>query len=233
MPVGNALIVFFQTLDGGLAVSIAQNLFTSSLINELSRVPRIEPSTLELYGVTMIHSETPPEILQAVLETLSHALSQAFVLPIIGSGLAFVSSIAMEWKTVRKADVPGGQLNSQSDWNVGDPMMTAKSYAIAAPRRISRLLITRAHQQLPSGTMGAQRLWKTSIKMCIVYLKLVFVLLLVRVRLLMSQIRYTRCIWWHCRWLPWCNSEYANIVTYEILVPFREMRPQCKDETLF
>ena len=96
LPVGNVLIVFFQTLDGGLAVGIAQNLYTSSLINELSRVPRIEPSTLELYGATMIHSETPPEILQAVLETLSHALFQAFVLPIVGSGLAFISSIAME-----------------------------------------------------------------------------------------------------------------------------------------
>ena len=102
LPTGNALIVFFQTLGGGLAVSIAQNVFISSLVKELSDVPQIHPATLIAQGVSMIHSETPPELLPAVLEAFNLALSKAFILPIVGAGLAFLCSLAMEWRTVQK-----------------------------------------------------------------------------------------------------------------------------------
>jgi len=38
MPTGNSLAVFFNSLGGAIAISIAQNIFSNTLIQELPRV---------------------------------------------------------------------------------------------------------------------------------------------------------------------------------------------------
>ena len=101
LPTGNALIVFFQTLGGGLAVSIAQNILSSTLKRQLSAMPGVDASSLIAHGATEIHVATPPSLLPAVLKAFNVALSHTFVLPIAGAGLAFFCGLAMEHRTVR------------------------------------------------------------------------------------------------------------------------------------
>lgn len=132
LPTGNALIVFFQTLGGGLAVSIAQNVFISSLVKGLSNVPQIHPATLIAQGVSELRGETPPEALPAVLEALNLALSKAFIIPIVGAGSAFLCSLAMERRMIRKnkgiEDNNDRSPESKSLFIIGCPELTIIPY---------------------------------------------------------------------------------------------------------
>ena len=102
LATGNALIVFFQALGGALAVSIGQNVLSSSLVHQLERTPQLDAVRIATAGATNIVAVVPPELVQTVRIAYSFAVSRTFILPIVGAGLAFLSSLAMERKKIGK-----------------------------------------------------------------------------------------------------------------------------------
>lgn len=102
MPSGNAVAIFFNSLGGAISISIAQNIFSNTLIKEIPRyAPNVDPALIIGAGATNIRAVTPEADLSAVLEAYNVAVTSTFVLPIACSGVAFLCAILFEWKSVK------------------------------------------------------------------------------------------------------------------------------------
>lgn len=110
MPVGNAVAIFFNTLGGALSVSIAQNIFSNTLVKQLLVfAPNVNVAKVLQAGATHFRDFLTPEQLPGVLLAYNKAVTAAFIMPIAVSGLAFLASLGMEWKSVKgKSLIPGG-----------------------------------------------------------------------------------------------------------------------------
>lgn len=105
LPIGNALIVFFQALGGALAVSIGQNVLSNVLLKQLKQLPQLNASSVIAAGATNLSTSIasiPPSLLEPVRAAYSLALSRTYVLPIAAGGVAFFCSLGMENRTVKK-----------------------------------------------------------------------------------------------------------------------------------
>ncbi|MCJ1318774.1 hypothetical protein MMC15_004105 [Xylographa vitiligo] len=102
MPTGNALTIFFNSLGGALAISIAQNIFSNTLAQELVKLaPSLNPATIIAAGATHVADVTPPALLPAVLQAYDIAVTRAYTLSIATGCIAFICSFFMEWKSVK------------------------------------------------------------------------------------------------------------------------------------
>lgn len=102
MPIGNATAIFFNSLGGAISISIAQNIFSNSLIKQIPKdAPGIDPRIIIAAGATHIRQVVPPDLLPGVLLAYDKALTNAYILAIACSGLAFLSSLMLEWKSVK------------------------------------------------------------------------------------------------------------------------------------
>lgn len=110
MPIGNAVAIFFNTLGGAIAVSIAQNIFTNTLIKQLPILaPGVNVAKVVMYGASRVQDAAPPNLIPGVRAAYDKAVTTAFIMPIAVSGLAFLASLMMEWKSVKgKKLMPGG-----------------------------------------------------------------------------------------------------------------------------
>ncbi|KAF2656643.1 MFS general substrate transporter [Lophiostoma macrostomum CBS 122681] len=110
MPTANACVMFFNSLGGAIAISIAQNIFVNSLAREIPKyAPGLDPRIVIEAGATYVRNVVPKDLLPQVLEAYTKAITSAFALAIATAGLAFLVSFGMEWKSVKgKKIVPGG-----------------------------------------------------------------------------------------------------------------------------
>lgn len=111
MPTGNAITIFFNTLGGALSISIAQSIFSNTLLGKLqAQLPAQLPDQIIMAGATHIAEVTPSQYLDIVLEAYNSAIVRAFILPIAVACLAFIVSLAFEWKNMRgkKLSLGGG-----------------------------------------------------------------------------------------------------------------------------
>ncbi len=111
MPIGNAVGIFFNSLGGAISISIAQNIFSNTLIKEIPKQTKgVNPALVMAAGATHVHSVVSPEQLPGVLVAYNKAVTSSFVLAIACGGLAFCVSWMFEWKSVKgkKLDIAGG-----------------------------------------------------------------------------------------------------------------------------
>lgn len=102
MPSGNAIAIFFNSMGGAISISIAQNIFSNTLIKQIPRyTTEIDPATIISAGATNIRAVTPPEQLAGVLEAYNIAVTSTFILPIACAGIACLCSLLFEWKSVK------------------------------------------------------------------------------------------------------------------------------------
>ncbi|KAF3933335.1 hypothetical protein ABW19_dt0202467 [Dactylella cylindrospora] len=111
MPVGNALAIFFNSLGGAVSISIAQNIFTNTLIQEIPKqAPNVNPQVVIHAGATALRTFISAENLAGVIIAYNEAIVTCFIYPIAVSGIAFLCSLGMEWKSIKgkKLDLAGG-----------------------------------------------------------------------------------------------------------------------------
>ena len=102
MPSGNAVAIFFNSLGGAIAISIAQNIFSNTLISQIPKLTRnVDPAVIVGAGATNIRAVTPPEELPGVLEAYNVAVASTFILPIACAGVACLCSLLFEWRSVK------------------------------------------------------------------------------------------------------------------------------------
>lgn len=110
MPVGNATTIFFNSLGGAISISIAQNIFSNTLIKEIpKRAPGVNPQIILHAGATHIRDVVTSAQLPGVLEAYNIAVTNAYILAIACAGIAFLCSLLFEWRSVKgKLDMAGG-----------------------------------------------------------------------------------------------------------------------------
>jgi MFS family permease len=102
MPTGNAIAIFFNSLGGAIAVSVAQNIFVNGLVKQIPiYAPDVDPLVIFNAGATHIPEVVSATDLPGVLQAYMLALDEAFILPIACGGIAFCLSFFVEWKSVK------------------------------------------------------------------------------------------------------------------------------------
>lgn len=99
-PLANALVSLFQALGGALGLSIAENVFQTSLIERLDKIQNINVTSIIASGGTGLETIVSPSQLDPVRNAFSGAVANAFLVSVGAAGAAFVTSLAMEWRRI-------------------------------------------------------------------------------------------------------------------------------------
>lgn len=102
MPTGNAIAIFFNSLGGAISISIAQNVFSNGLKQNLPKyAPSVPAELVIMSGATSLKDVIPKEVLPGVLQAYMKALTDAYVISIAVGGIATVCACFVEWKSVK------------------------------------------------------------------------------------------------------------------------------------
>ncbi|TDZ48300.1 Efflux pump roqT [Colletotrichum trifolii] len=99
MAVANALMAFFNSLGAALGISVAENVFASTLHRQLGSIAGLQPSLANTIANTgdAANLRNPaflqPELLPPVLLAFNSAIMTTFIVAIASGGLAFLSSL--------------------------------------------------------------------------------------------------------------------------------------------
>jgi len=100
-----SLLMFSQNFGAALFISLAQTIFSSTLIHELPKeAPGIDVQAVINAGASSFRAVVSKALLPGVLLAYDHAVSRVFYLA-AGAGVAgFVVCWGMGWKSVKKAE---------------------------------------------------------------------------------------------------------------------------------
>ena len=102
-----SVLIFAQTLAGTVFISVAQNVFQSSLIKQLHKiVPDVDPAVVLGAGASHLREameEKYPTEVDAIFKAYNNALQQVFLLSLILACLTALGSGGMKWTSLKKA----------------------------------------------------------------------------------------------------------------------------------
>lgn len=107
LELGSAVVIFWQTCGGAIAVSLAQSIFQNKFSLYLSGIPGIDPAVILSKGVSAFRETTPPEFLPAVVAAANQALGKVWLAIVVLGGVSFFSVFLMELD--RTIDVQASQ----------------------------------------------------------------------------------------------------------------------------
>ncbi|KAF7904714.1 hypothetical protein EAF00_002048 [Botryotinia globosa] len=104
LPIGLALIPFFQSLGDTIFVSVGQAIFSHELVKNLSalNLPSLPTSLILHTGATELRTLIPAQYLSEVLTAYNAAIMKVFFVAIITSALTIFTGLTLEWKNVNK-----------------------------------------------------------------------------------------------------------------------------------
>ena len=110
VPVGASLMFFAQALGGAVFVSIAQTVFTNSLVSGLNKVSGLDPINVVNTGATQIRNLVSANDLGVVLLAYNGALTDAYKVALATACFSAVGAFTVEWRSVKgKKGVVEGQ----------------------------------------------------------------------------------------------------------------------------
>jgi hypothetical protein len=102
VPVGSALMIFFQAMGGALFLSVGQNIFTNKLLKGvIATVPGIDPTIVIHSGATDLKKNIPPQFYAAVQTAYNHALTQTWYVSVAMACVTVFGIVWIEWKSVK------------------------------------------------------------------------------------------------------------------------------------
>ncbi|OBT83087.1 hypothetical protein VE02_08593 [Pseudogymnoascus sp. 03VT05] len=102
IPVASALMGFCQSLGGTVGAAVAQNVFQSSLVRNLNKIPGIDVGRVVTAGGAGVGDAVPAPLLGAARDAYNVATTSAFLVAVASAGVCFVASWGMEWRTIPK-----------------------------------------------------------------------------------------------------------------------------------
>lgn len=109
VPTGLALMNVVQQLSGAVFVSIAQNVFKTSLIHKLGDAVLHDRTRAEdtiKMGATDIRRLVSAQDLPLVLAVYSSALQLAFLVGLVAACVSSLGSCLLEWRSVKGVQGP-------------------------------------------------------------------------------------------------------------------------------
>lgn len=98
---GAALVAFLRFLGSAVCLPIAQNVFLNRLVADLSNLPSVHPEDVIKGGLTELRHLVPAEDLPVLLRDYNGAVVHVFYIVVVTSCLTAISSLLVEWKTVK------------------------------------------------------------------------------------------------------------------------------------
>ncbi|KAH7132101.1 major facilitator superfamily domain-containing protein [Dendryphion nanum] len=106
IPIATSLMMFAQTLGGALFISVAQNVFTNSLITNLKAVvPDLDPKIVLITGATELKSVIEPKYLGGVLVAYNKTLQQTFYVSVATASLSIFGAAFVQWKSMKGKNI--------------------------------------------------------------------------------------------------------------------------------
>lgn len=100
--------VFFRQLGSSIAISLAENIFLSSISSPLQKFfPEGGKSILETGIQTFVNlsKELPTVEQQQIKSVLDYGINKAFILPLVATCVAVVVSLRIEWIKIKEEEV--------------------------------------------------------------------------------------------------------------------------------
>jgi MFS family permease len=109
VPIGTAAVVAAQSCGGAIFVTVGNTLLQDHLLSadNADRIPGVNIRAVVELGTTQFRKYVDPEVLPALIELYNDSLQAAFIAAVPLCGLAFVCSLFMEWRSVKKGHVDG------------------------------------------------------------------------------------------------------------------------------
>lgn len=102
IPIGTAIVMFSQTLGGALFISVAQNVFTNRLLQNVKAiVPDLDPMAVMNAGATTLQQVIPSQYLAGVRLAYNDSLMDTFYVGVAMAAVSFFGAILFEWKSVK------------------------------------------------------------------------------------------------------------------------------------
>lgn len=101
VPIATAAVMFSQTLGGAVFVSVAQNVFTNALLQNLSGISGIDSQQVVDIGATALKDLIPANVLPRVLSAYNEGLVAAFYVSTAMGALSLFGTLFVQWKSVK------------------------------------------------------------------------------------------------------------------------------------
>ncbi|RAL14733.1 MDR family MFS transporter [Aspergillus homomorphus CBS 101889] len=103
VPIGTALMIFYQTLGGAVFLIVAQNVFQHELVKRLtaSNIPGVDVRSVAAAGATEVRKLVPAMYLKEALIAYNEAVVRTFYISVALAGLAVLATFVPEWKSVK------------------------------------------------------------------------------------------------------------------------------------
>ena len=105
IPIGTNAVLFSQTLGGALFISVAQNVFTNQLIQNLGHVDNIDASVVRNAGATELKNVIAKQFLPEVLQAYNLSLMQTFYVSVATGAFSITGAAFVQWKSMKGKQV--------------------------------------------------------------------------------------------------------------------------------
>lgn len=105
IAIGTAIFIFIEQFGGAIFISVAQNVFTTQLLKNLSNIPGFDPRLILKLGATQIQDNVPAKYLDLVLVAYNKSLVHTWYAAVALSAVSVVGALAIEWKSVKAQKV--------------------------------------------------------------------------------------------------------------------------------
>jgi len=106
IPVGAAVMTFFQSFGGAIFVSVGQNVFTTQLLRALrEHVPHIRAEIIMEAGSTGFRNIVPEDLVLQVESAYNTAVQACFYVAVAVSAASIIGVVCTEWKSIHEKNV--------------------------------------------------------------------------------------------------------------------------------
>lgn len=111
VPIGTAAVVACQSIGGAIFVSVGNTLLQDHLLNadNANTIPGVNIRAVIELGATRFRDTIPSESLPALVALYNDSLQGALIAAVPLCGCAFLCSLCMEWRSVRKGQPSGSE----------------------------------------------------------------------------------------------------------------------------
>ncbi|KAJ5659856.1 hypothetical protein N7507_006307 [Penicillium longicatenatum] len=102
IPIGIALMFFLQQIGGSIFATVGQTILSNILVSHLSGVPGLDTNLVVNKGATDLVSVVPSEDIVMVQRAYNDACRRIFFTALGLTLVALISSLSMEWKSIKK-----------------------------------------------------------------------------------------------------------------------------------
>ncbi|KAL1848283.1 hypothetical protein Plec18167_006280 [Paecilomyces lecythidis] len=117
VPIATAAVTCFQSLGGAVFVSVGNTILNGEMIKaaESNKLPGVDIAKVIAAGATRFRSTVPPRALPALVGIYNDAIQKVLIACIATAGAAFVSTLFLEWKSVKREEKTKSMSESTSE----------------------------------------------------------------------------------------------------------------------